>query len=223
MLDERTEILIDTTTPFQRVTIAVTPEYGKCLFLDGDLQSAESDQGQYHSALVCPAFKFNPRIKTALILGGGEGATAKQILKQPTVEKVTMVDIDPGLVAICKEYLPQWHQGAFDDPRLKLHYEDAGKFVQQSKEHYDLIVWDLTDPYRWQNRDSTPSTNLYSLNFFRVLGSHLEEGGLLSVEYAYRNRYLLARLLEGFAKVYRRDVYIPSFEEKWIFALMTAK
>ena len=94
MLDNRAEVLIETTTPFQKVTVAKLPEYGKCLFLDGDLQSAECDQDLYHSALVNPAFSYNPNIQSALILGGGEGATVKKILKHPSVKRVTMVDID---------------------------------------------------------------------------------------------------------------------------------
>lgn len=219
MLNEKARIFVDTTTPFQRVTIADLPKYGKCLFLDGDLQSAEIDQTTYHSALVEPAFRYNPNVKRALILGGGEGATARRILSHEGVEHVTMVDIDEQVVTICEQHLPEWHGGAFGDPRISIHYEDAAKFIRLPKKPYDLIVWDLTDPYRWGDKDATPASSLYTRDSFDLLKDNLSRNGLLSIEYAYRNRYLVAPLLRDWKKISRRNVFLPSFEEKWIFAL----
>lgn len=219
MLSERTELLIQRHTAFQEIAIARLPKYGKCLFLDGDLQSAESDQEQYHRALVEPAFNYNPNIKSALILGGGERATAKKVLTHPDIERVTMVDIDEELVKICAEHLSEWC-GEIHDPRLSIHYQDAGEFVPNDISRYDLIVWDLVDPYRWQNKEQTAASNLYSQEFFALIKAHLTPTGLLSIEYALRNRHQMSKLLEGWAKIGRREVYIPSFEEKWSFDLM---
>lgn len=220
MLNERARVSVDVATPFQRVTIADLPDYGRCLFLDGDLQSAEIDQNAYHAALVEPAFRFNPNIHTALVLGGGEGATARKILNHQGVEKVTMVDIDEQLVTICEQHLPEWHQGAFADKRLSVTYQDASEFVQKPAEQYDLIVWDLTDPYRWQDNNPTPSTGLYTPQTFELLKQHLTENGLLSVEYGFRNKRLMAPLLKGWKQLVRRDMNLPSFEEKWIFTVL---
>lgn len=220
MLSEAGEIIADIQTCFQHATIARLPRYGKCLFLDGDLQSAQSDQDIYHSALVLPAFGFNPHIRTALILGGGEGATAHKILDQSSVQAVTMIDIDPELVDLCKQHLPEWNLGAFDDPRLTVHYQDAAKFIEQPQKPYDLVVWDLTDPYRWQDHQNTPSSPLYSPATFSRLRELLSDSGLLSVECAARNGGHTSKLIQqGWERLFRRRMYILSFEEKWDFAL----
>lgn len=221
-LTENVDILLRAHTSFQQVTIVRLPGFGKCLFLDGDIQSSEYDQKQYHSALINPAFKYNPNIKTALILGGGEGATAKTILNHPQVEKVTMVDIDEELVKICAQLLPEWC-GKVNDTRLTAIYQDAGIFVPQDRNRYDLIVWDLVDPHRWYTKEPTTASGLYTPGFFNLIKDHLTENGILSIEYAHRNKGEMSNLLKDWRKIARRHMLIPSFDEKWIFALMSRK
>lgn len=216
---EQEGILLRTRTAFQQVTIARFPGFGKCLFLDGDLQSSEYDQEMYHAALIDPVFAYNLHIKTALILGGGEGATAKRILSHPEVERVTMVDIDEELVKICADLLPEWC-GKVDDSRLITYYQDAGIFLPKDSNLYDLIVWDLVDPHRWDTQDPTAATNLYAPDFFYSIKEHLTENGLFSMEYADRNKKLVSNLLKNWRQIDKKNIYVPSFEEQWTFALV---
>ena len=92
------EYFVRTKTRFQRVVLADTYSFGRCLILDGELQSAQRDEFIYHESLVQPAMTLHPRPRDILILGGGEGATVREILRHPSVRRVTMVDIDGDVV-----------------------------------------------------------------------------------------------------------------------------
>src|ERR1035437_6432787 len=114
------KILVQTKTKFQSVLLADMAAFGRCLIIDGEIQSAEHDEFIYHECLVHPALSVHPRPRHVLILGGGEGATAREVLRHPGVHRVTMVDIDGDVVQFCKTHLAHWHQGAFSDPRTRL-------------------------------------------------------------------------------------------------------
>src|SRR3989338_9191628 len=101
-------------TQFQQIEILDTKSYGRCLVLDGKMQSSEVDEYIYHEALVHPAMLTHPHPEKVFIVGGGEGATLREILRHKSVKQVLMVDIDQEVVESCKLYLPQWSQGAFD-------------------------------------------------------------------------------------------------------------
>ena len=135
-------------TSKQEVDLLESPIWGQMLFLDGVLQSTTKDEVIYHSALVHPLLdtihKTNVPMRI-LILGGGEGATAREVLRWSEVEHVTMVDYDDELVDLMKFRGQAWSQGAFNDSRLKLIYDDAWKYMETSPE-YDGILIDLTDP-----------------------------------------------------------------------------
>src|SRR5919201_2788966 len=96
-------------TAFQNVTILDTHDYGKMLIIDDQPQSAEEDEYIYHEALVHPAMMTHPDPRRVLIIGGGEGATLREVLRYGSVECATMVDIDGELIALCKEHLEDWH------------------------------------------------------------------------------------------------------------------
>src|SRR3977135_1876318 len=106
-------------TKFQHVEIFQTAAYGKTLVLDGRIQSSQGDEFIYHEALVHPgllATEAAPR--SALVIGGGEGATLREILRYPSITRAVMVDIDGEVVELCKKHLPEMHQGIFEDPRV---------------------------------------------------------------------------------------------------------
>jgi len=83
--------------------------------------------------------------KSVLVLGAGEGATAREILKYKNVSKIKLVDVDKEAVMIFKKYLPAMHKGSFDDPRVKLVVDNAGDFLKKSEDRYDVIISDMTD------------------------------------------------------------------------------
>ena len=131
-------------TAKQKVDLLETPHWGQMLFLDGVLQSSTKDEIIYHSALVYPLMDCLNRKEAILILGGGEGATAREVLKfDPTL--VVMVDYDKELVDFMKIFGHSWSRGAFNDPRLRLLYDDAWEYMRRGNV-YDGIVIDLTDP-----------------------------------------------------------------------------
>src|SRR6266481_8068312 len=139
--------LVEARTKFQQVEIMETASYGKCLVLDGRIQSSEADEFVYHEALVHPGLLAVDLPPTpVLVIGGGEGATLRETLKCPSVQRAVMVDIDDEVVALCRQHLPEMHRGAFDDPRTELRHEDARAYLERTDERFDLIIVDLVEP-----------------------------------------------------------------------------
>src|SRR3990172_12876857 len=112
-------------TQYQHIELLETFDYGLMLLLDGYIQSTQVDEFIYHEAIVHPALCAHPNPNNILVIGGGEGATLREVLRHSTVERAVMVDIDRELVDTSREYLSAWHQGAFDDPRVTLIYDDG--------------------------------------------------------------------------------------------------
>src|SRR5690348_6876764 len=105
------KIVKSVRTPFQRAVLADSYSFGRCLILDGEMQSAQADEFIYHECLVHPAMTLHAKPRDILVLGGGEGATVREILRYPSVRHVTMVDIDAQVIAFAKKYLGSWHRG----------------------------------------------------------------------------------------------------------------
>ncbi len=158
-------------TPFQSVAVFSTPMFGKMLVLDGDTQSSQADEKIYHESLVHPAMAAVDDRRDVLILGGGEGATLREVLRDPAVRRCTMVDIDGQVVELSKKYLPEWSDGAFDDPRARVLIGDALQFIKEDGDRYGVVISDLTDRSRIRRR-SRCSTATCSATSRR--GSHPE-------------------------------------------------
>lgn len=124
-----------------------TAAFGKMLTIDGELQSTQRDEYIYHEMLVHPlASVIGGGPKRVKIYGGGEGATAREVLKWSSVEKVVQVDWDGELLEHFRSVWPQWAQGAYEDPRLELRVADAWTDCVEDEEKYDYIIIDLPDP-----------------------------------------------------------------------------
>ncbi len=164
-------------TKFQHVQIVDSHPFGKILFLDRKIQSAQIDERTYHEALVHPPLITHPAPKDVLIIGGGEGATLREVLRHDPVCKVFMVDIDQELVKLCQEYLPEWSDGAFGNPKTHLVFGEARRFVEDSQESYDVIISDLTDP-----ADEGPSVYLFTEEFFKNIHEVLTHDGLFVLQ-----------------------------------------
>jgi len=128
-----------------KVEMVERPKWGLTCYMDNSIQSCLSDERIYHEALVHPIMSFN--IKNVCIVGGGEGATAREVLKWP-VEKVDMYEWDKDVVELFKKY-PEWSQGAWDDPRLNVIQEDIFEVSVHKK--YDALIIDLFEPSeKWE-------------------------------------------------------------------------
>lgn len=209
-------------TRFQDFRIFETEAFGKILVLDKDVQSTEKDEYIYHETLVHPAMLTHPEPKTVMIIGGGEGATLREVLRHPSVEKVVMVDIDDELVEMAKRLLPEWHQGSFDDPRAQVITADARTWLEQNDVRFDVIISDLVDPV---GADS-PARLLYTVEFYKLLLGRLNPGGvfgmqagLLLLTHHHAHPVVYRTVREAFRHVRSYANYIPGFFLKFGFLL----
>lgn len=213
--------LVETQTKFQKAIIADSRVFGRCLILDGEIQSAQLDEFIYHECLVHPAMVSHANPKEVLVLGGGEGATVREILKHRGVRKITMVDIDGEVVDFCRTYLKEWHQGAFSNPKTRVVIADAQDFVAKTRESFDVIFSDLPTP-----SNDSPLYSLYSVEFYRRLGARLRPGGILVVQAGsgspqqFGFHGVLANTLKHVFPVVRPCyAFVPSFDGPWAFLL----
>ncbi|MFH1958369.1 MAG: spermidine synthase [bacterium] len=213
-------------TKFQNIVIAETHSFGKCLILDGELQSALADERIYHEMLVHPPLGFCRRnVSNVLILGGGEGATLREVLRWRSVKKVMMVDIDRETVDFCKKYLKEWHRNSFSDPRAEVVYEDAFNFVEKSSEKWDAVIMDLTCPLR-----GGPAYKLYSMEFLGIIKKHLLPDGVLcsqagsaSMNASAFHYAFYATVRKVFRALFSYRIFVPSFDVPWAFLVASGR
>lgn len=213
-------ITFDQKSDFQHVQIIETETFGKTLLLDGKTQSALTDEYIYHETLVHPTMLAHSNPKTVFIGGGGEFATAREVLKHPSVERVVMVDIDQVVCNICREELPEWNQGAFEDPRLTIHYTDAHAFLKEYDGTFDVIIMDIADPI-----EAGPGYVLYTEEFYQYARTKMNSGGVLVTQSGPGSCYnwnecfsaIHQTLKRAFNCVLPFTVDIPSFGSNWGF------
>ncbi|MCZ7625743.1 MAG: polyamine aminopropyltransferase [Candidatus Methylomirabilota bacterium] len=169
--------LFSTQTPFQSLDIMELGSYGKALILDGKIQSSLLDEFIYHETLVHPAMLSHPAPKRVFIVGGGEGATLREVLRHPTVERALMVDIDEEVVNRCKELLPEWHKGAFDDPRAEVRFLDARRYLEETDERFDVIIIDISEPV-----EEGPAYLLFTREFYHIVHRCLTDQGVIALQ-----------------------------------------
>jgi spermidine synthase len=206
-------------TQYQSVDIVNTGSFGVCLVLDGKIQSSEVDEFVYHEALVQPAMLTHPQPESVFIAGGGEGATLREVLAHKAVKRAVMVDIDEQVVSVCRRFLPAWHQNAFDDARAELHFADARRYLEDTSDHFDVIIIDLVDPL-----EEGPARLLYTREFYQVLRDRLGSNGILSVQAEpaewtnLDNFTAIANTLGSVFPIARPyQVHVPSFLGLWGF------
>ncbi len=208
-------------TKYQFVQCFYNKFLGKVLFLDKKIQSAQIDEYIYHESLVHPVLITHPSPRDVLVMGGGEGATIREVLRHSTVEKVIMVDIDRELVELCQKYLPEWSEGAFSNPKTDLIFEDARQFIESTRDKFDVIISDLTEPIK-----QGPSVFLFTQEFFSRNSEALKEDGLFvlqagSADPSYNQFFCsLAKTLEKVFPVVRPYwTFVLSFSTPWGFVL----
>lgn len=166
--------LLDTQTPFQHLEVVETEAFGHAFLLDGHLMSAEGDEWFYHENLNQLAALTHPSPRSALIIGGGDGGSARQLLMHPSIERIVLCELDGAVIEMARHHLPQIHQGSLDDPRVELVIGDGLDYVARRREPVDLLVLDLTDP-------QGPAAPLYSRHFFAECARLLGSEGILSL------------------------------------------
>ena len=218
-------VLYQARSRFQDIAVVEVDGEGKVLVIDGKTQSSMLDEHIYHEALVHPAMLLHGMPRRVLILGGGEGATLREVLRYETVKEAVMVDIDEVMVEVARRHLREWHQGAFDDPRTKLVIGDAWDYVEEAlkrDEKFDVIIADLVDP-----EPGGPATRLYTREFYERVKGILADGGVFatqatSISYTIEVHASIRKTLEsvfGERMVASYGVYVPSFDSYWGFAI----
>ena len=202
------------STPYQRIVITRWRDDVR-LFLNGNLQFSSHDEYRYHEALVHPALSALPGAQRVLILGGGDGLAAREVLKYPNVKSVMLVDLDRRMTDLFRTnaLLRQLNAGAFDNPKLKVANQDALKWLEGSDEVFDLVLIDFPDP------SNHALGKLYSSAFYRLLDKHLSANGLAVVQatspfYARKSFWSVVATIEdaGFTTA-PYHAYVPSFGE----------
>lgn len=160
-------------SPFQQIDFYQGEEFGTFFTLDGLMMVNEKDEFIYHDMIVHPAFATNPNIKKVLIIGGGDGGTAREVLRYPSVEEVVMVEIDEQVFRLCQQYLPVTANGVEEDKRMELRFEDGLAYVKNAPDaSFDLILVDSTDPI-------SVGEGLFTTAFYQECYRVLNKDGIL--------------------------------------------
>jgi spermidine synthase len=199
---------------YQRLVITQQNE-GFRLFLNGNLQFDSRDEYRYHEALIHPALAALKDPRHVLVLGGGDGLAVREILKYPTIESITLVDLDPAMTKIfsTNPMLVELNEGSLKNPKVKVINDDAFIWLRQNKRVFDFIAIDFPDPSNYS------LGKLYSKSFFLELRKALNPNGLFSIQstspyFARESYWCVASTIEeaGF-KITPYHAYVPSFGE----------
>jgi len=202
-------------TEFQTIDVYDTDVFGRVLLLDGHVQLSELDEHAYHESLVQIPLNSIQFPKRALVVGGGDGGAIRELVKNEYIEDIDLVEIDRGVVDLCREHLPTVSAGAFDDPRVHLHISDAFPFLKKIELPYDVIVMDSTDTY--EGEDEALSEHLFTESFYRDCLHALTDLGFLvtQADNLLFCPYSLESILDTFRKVFPKSgsyqALIPSF------------
>jgi spermidine synthase len=213
------EIIYSRTTPYQRIVVT-RGRAGFQLFLNGHLQFSSADEYRYHEALVHPAMTLTGAARRVLVLGGGDGLAVREILRYPSVESVTLVDLDPAMTNLSQAFSPlaELNKHSFSDPRVQVINQDAMIWLEEARGPFDVAIVDFPDP------NTFALGKLYTTRFYRLLKASLSGDAAISVQctsplFARNSYWCIVKTLEaaGFAvKPYQTAV--PSFGV-WGFAL----
>jgi spermidine synthase len=165
------KILYREQTGHQDLVIFENAELGRVMALDGVVQTTERDEFIYHEMMTHVPLLAHGAAKHVLIIGGGDGAMLREVSRHKNIERITMVEIDAGVVTFCKAYLPDHNAGAYEDPRFRLVIDDGVNFVRQCNEKFDVIISDCTDPIG-------PGESLFTSEFYEGCRRCLNENGI---------------------------------------------
>jgi spermidine synthase len=166
-------MLYDSRSEHQRIRVFENAIFGRVMTLDGVIQTTEADEFIYHEMICHVPILAHGAVRRVLIIGGGDGGVAREVLRHAGIEHVTMVEIDASVVDFTRTYLPSVWADAFSDPRLQLVIADGAAFVSRPPQgRYDVIIVDSTDPVG-------PGEVLFSDAFYTDAKTHLQPGGIM--------------------------------------------
>ena len=211
-------------TPFQQLEVYDSYELGRFFTLDGIMMANEKDEFIYHEMIVHTPMSVNPNIKNVLVIGGGDGGSVRELTRYPSIQKIDMVEIDESVVRACQKYFPITTTG-LNDPRVSMMFEDGLAFVKNTKNIYDLIIVDSTDPIG-------PGEGLFSMEFYQNCYRILADNGILINQHEspyfdkesqeMKRAHHKITALFPIAKVYQ--AFIPTYPSgHWLFGFASKK
>jgi len=213
------EIIYTRTTAYQRIVIT-RGRAGFQLFLNGALQFSSADEYRYHESLVHPAMVAAGTPRRVLVMGGGDGLALREILKYPTVESATLVDLDPDMTRLSERFPPlgSLNNHSFEDRRVQVINRDAMIWLEDPGPVFDVAIVDFPDPNNYA------LGKLYTTRFYKLLKQHLAPGAAISVQstsplFARNSYWCIVKTIEAAGYAVRPyQTAVPSFGV-WGFAL----
>lgn len=210
--------LLSVRTDYQRIDVFDTYDFGKLLTIDGTVQLTERDEFVYHEMITMVPYNLSRSVpKKALVIGGGDGGTAGQLLKIG-FEEIVNVEIDTQVVEVCKKHFPELY-GAFNDRKVTLRIEDGVKYIKTTKEKFDLVIVDSTDPVG-------PAEGLFMEDFYRAIKGVLSEDGIVVTQSGspFYQPKALQMATSGMKKVFSNvktyTAFIPTYPSGfWSFTM----
>ena len=156
---------------FQRIDVFDSIEFGKFVSLDGNIVFSDKDEFIYDEMVTHVPMAVHPKVRNVLIIGGGDGGVAKELIQYPEIESIDVVEPDKLFVDVCREIFPEVACG-LDDPRVAVHYDDGLRFLRNKKGRYDLIINDSTDPFGY-------TEGLFTKEFYGSCYKALRDDGIM--------------------------------------------
>ncbi|NLT14494.1 MAG: polyamine aminopropyltransferase [Clostridiales bacterium] len=216
--------LFSAQSPFQRIDVFESVEFGRFLTLDGYMMLTEKDEFIYHEMIVHPALAVNPDIGNVLVIGAGDGGVVRELSHYDTIKRIDLVEIDEMVIDVCKKFLPQTACG-FEDKRVNVMIQDGLKFIRSVEDQYDLIIVDSTDPFG-------PGEGLFTKEFYGNCYKALRETGIMVNQHEspfYENDAIAMqrahkRIVKSFpiSRVYQ--AHIPTYPSgHWLFGFASKR
>lgn len=215
-------IIESTESKFQRIDVLDSKDFGKLLVLYGSLMAAEKDNNAYNEMITHVPLFSHPNPKKVLIIGGGDCGALTEVLKHPEVEQCTMCEIDEMVVDVSKRHFP-WLTTGLSDPRARVIFDDGKAFIENSKEKFDVIILDLSDPIG-------PAVELFQKSFYETVYSKLNDDGIMlpQTESPYYNRKTVRAVHKNLATIFplvkMYTCHMPIYPSTyWSFAFCSKK
>ena len=195
---EVSDILYRGHSQFQDIIVADSKEFGRMLVLDGVFQTSIKDEFMYHESIVHIPMFLHPNPKKVLIIGGGDGGAAREAVRHPEVESVTMVDIDGKVIELSKQYFPEIAKAMIEgDPKLTVKVGDGIAFMREAENYYDVIIVDCSDPVG-------PGEGLFSYDFYKDTFRALKDDGLFvqQTESPFMHRKLVKDIFDCVSDIF---------------------
>ncbi|MDR3270672.1 MAG: polyamine aminopropyltransferase [Peptococcaceae bacterium] len=163
------------TSPFQRIDVLETKQFGRMLLLDGLVMTTEKDEFVYHEMIAQVPLNTHPDPQRVLVIGGGDGGSLREVTRHPKVRQATLCEIDARVIEVCQEYFPAIANALRGNPKAEILVADGIAHIQERPHYYDVILIDSTDPIG-------AAEGLFTLDFYRQVYKSLKEDGIMAAQ-----------------------------------------